>query len=561
MSALTGGGLLLRLMRRHAGRLTAATALLCGHQAAETLVPVLIGVTIDQAVRTGDIARVLLWLAVLAALFVSLTVCWRFGARLAVIAEQRATHQLRVEVVARVLDPRGHRTGRRAGEIMQVATSDAERAMLAVHTTALVPSAVTALAVAAVALLTIHVPLGLVVLVGVPVLVVVVQLLAPLLTRRAAAAQEAAGHTTALATDLVRGVRTLRGIGAQDSAAAGYRRSSRATLLASLRAATTNGVYQGVSATVSGVFLAVVAGFAGWLAVGGTLTIGELITVVGLAQFVAEPVRLLAAAGQLLANARASANRVAAVLSAPTVLVPGTRGGPLPDQGVSLDGVTYRTLSGLDLTVGPGEIVGVVGYEQRDCDALVELLSGAVPPGEYEGTITVGGVPAPELDLATARREVLVEHHDVALFEGTLRTNLLAGDTSGDPSGALRAAAAEDIVAAHPDGIDHPVTDRGTTLSGGQRQRIGLARALAAAPPVLVLRDPTTAVDAMTEEAIAGGIAQLRRAASTVLITTSPALLAVTDRVVVIDDGRVAAVGTHADLSEVDERYQEAVLR
>lgn len=557
MTALTGGGLLLRSLRRHRGRLTASTALLCGHQAAETLVPVLIGVTIDQAVSTGDTTRILLWLGVLAALFTSLTICWRFGARLGVVAQERETHQLRIEVVARVLDPRGQRTGRRAGEIMQVATSDAERAMYAMHGVALAPAAVTALAVAAVSLLTIHVPLGLAVLIGVPVLVGVLQVLGPLITRRASAAQEAAGRTTALATDLVRGVRALRGIGAQDSAAASYGRSSGATLRTSLRAATTNGVYQGTSAAVSGLFLAAVAGFAGWLAVDGTITIGELITVVGLAQFIAEPVRLLATAGQMLANARASAIRVADLLSAPTVLTPGTRTGPLPDRGVTFDGVTYRTLTGFDLTVGPGEIVGVVGYEQRDCDALVDLLSGVVPPGEYEGTITVGGVPSGELDLATGRREVLVEHHDVALFEGTLRTNLM----SEDPSAALRAAAAEDIVAAHPDGLDHPVADRGTTLSGGQRQRIGLARALAADPPVLVLRDPTTAVDAMTEERIAHGIADLRHDASTVLITSSPALLAVADRVVVLADGRAVASGTHTELSDTDDRYREAVLR
>src|SRR5690348_7021556 len=104
MTAMTGGGLLLRSFRRHRGRLAASTALLCGHQAAETLVPVLIGVTIDQAVSTGDTSRILIWLAVLAALFVGLTLCWRFGARLGVVAQQRETHQLRIEVVSRVLD-------------------------------------------------------------------------------------------------------------------------------------------------------------------------------------------------------------------------------------------------------------------------------------------------------------------------------------------------------------------------------------------------------------------------------------------------------------------------
>ncbi len=552
---LTAGRLLRRSFRRHRGRLTASTLLLSGHQAAEALVPVMIGVIIDQAVGTGDVGRLLLWIGLLGALFVALTICWRFGARLSIVADQRENHQLRVEVVERVLDPRGQRTGLRAGEIMQIATSDAERAMNAMHAVAFAAAACTALAVSAVSLLTINLPLGLAVLIGVPVLVAGLQVLSPLLTRRATAAQEAAGSTTALATDLVRGVRALRGIGAMDAAAAAYRTSSTTALRASLRAATTNGVYQGITVAASGLFLAAVAGFAGWLALDGAISIGELITVVGLAQFVAEPVRLLAMAGQMIAGARASAGRLATVLSAPLVLTPGTRADDLPARGIDLTDVGYRTLSGLTLAVGPTETVGVVGYEQRDCDALVELLSGAVPADEYEGRIAVGGVPAEELDLATSRREVLVEHHDVALFEGTLRTNLRAPD----PAAAIQAAAADDIVAAH--GLDHPVADRGTTLSGGQRQRIGLARAFAADPPVLVLRDPTTAVDAVTEERIARGLAELRGGASTVLITSSPALLAIADRVVVIDAGHVVATGTHAELSETDDRYREAVLR
>jgi putative ABC transport system ATP-binding protein len=205
----------------------------------------------------------------------------------------------------------------------------------------------------------------------------------------------------------------------------------------------------------------------------------------------------------------------------------------------------------------------VVCHDQRDCEALLALLSGTVPAAEYRGSLVVGGVPAASLDLSAHRGTVLVEQHDVALFEGTLRSNLMAG-TNGSPVhlvAAVRAAAAEDIVAAHPCGLDHPVADRGTTLSGGQRQRIGLARALAAAAPVLVLHEPTTAVDAVTEERIAQGIARLRAGATTLLVTTSPALLAVTDRVVVLDGGREVAAGTHPELVAWDPRYRAAVLR
>ncbi len=563
MATLTSGRLLRRAFRRNRGRMSAGVLLLCTHQLSEALVPVMIGVIIDQAVGTGDVTQLLIWVGVLAALFTGLSMAWRFGARNLVVAMQREMHQLRIEVVDRVLDPRGQRTGMRSGEVLQVATSDADRATEVLEAGSLAPAAITALAVSAVSLLTIDVPLGLAVLIGTPILVGGIQVLSPLMTKRSAAAQAAAGETTALATDLVRGVRALRGIGAQSSAADTYRTSSTAALRASLRAATTTGVYQGAATAASGLFLAGISGFAGYLAIEGRLTIGELVTVVGLAQFIAEPVRILAYCGQAIATARASAGRLVQVLTAPHVVVPGEWTGALPDGGVRLENVSYRTLTGVSLELGTAETVGVVGYDPRDCDALLELLSGGVPASEYEGRVLIGGMPAETLDLATIRHTVLVEQHDVALFEGTLRSNLQAGGERepDELAAAVMAAAVDDFVAAQPGGLDHPVTDRGTTLSGGQRQRIGLARAFAADPPVLVLHEPTTAVDTVTEERIAAGLADLRGATATLLITASPALLTTADRVVVLDEGRVVATGTHADLADTDDRYRQAVLR
>jgi len=121
------------------------------------------------------------------------------------------------------------------------------------------------------------------------------------------------------------------------------------------------------------------------------------------------------------------------------------------------------------------------------------------------------------------------------------------------------------VIDAHPDGLDHAIAERGSALSGGQRQRLALARALLAEPRLLVLHDPTTAVDAVTEHAIARGIRDLRHrpgsTLGTLIVTTSPALLAVTDRVVVLRDGEIVATGTHASLAAVDPGYRAAVLR
>ena len=129
----------------------------------------------------------------------------------------------------------------------------------------------------------------------------------------------------------------------------------------------------------------------------------------------------------------------------------------------------------------------------------------------------------------------------------------------------MQSSCAVEVVEVHGENLDHDVTERGASLSGGQRQRLTLARALLRRPPVLVLHEPTTAVDAVTESAVAQGISELRhgprpRTFTTLIVTCSPALLAVTDRVVFLDDGRVVATGSHAELMERPD-YQSAVLR
>ncbi|MGW1452294.1 ABC transporter transmembrane domain-containing protein [Micromonospora sp. NPDC002411] len=293
VAEISGSVVLRRALRRQRRRVVLGIVLLCAHQATEALVPVAIGVIIDRAVATGDVTALLLSLAGLAALFTALAFAYRTGARLAYAAVEHEAHTTRVEIVRSALDPRGHRSGLRDGELLSVTASDAELSALVVRVAGLTAAALTAIVVAAVALLVVDVPLGLGVLVGVPLLVVALQRMAPLLTRRSTSQQEALAATTALAVDLVTGLRVLRGIGAQDHAARRYAGASRHALDVTLRAATTKGLHLGLTTMVNGLFLATVAGVAGWLALQGRLTIGELVAVVGLAQFIAEPVQTL----------------------------------------------------------------------------------------------------------------------------------------------------------------------------------------------------------------------------------------------------------------------------
>ncbi|MGW6278346.1 ABC transporter ATP-binding protein [Kribbella sp. NPDC055071] len=524
------------------------------HQATEAAVPVAIGIFVDRAVSTGEV-RPLLWcVLMMIVLFAVLSNAWKTGARQIVRAIEYETHMLRLEIAQRVMDPRGHTTGLRSGELLSIATSDAERTALIMRAVSIGCAAGTALIVSSVSLLLVDVPLGLGVLIGVPLLVLGIQALSPLLTRRTSSQQQAVAQTTALATDLVGGLRTLRGIGAQHNAAARYRRSSETTLQATLRAATTAGLQDGVTTALSGLLLAAVAGVSGWFALNGQITIGELITVVGLAQFVAEPVGTLGYASQVLATSRASAERLASVLSSPPLVVSGTAttldaSKPL----LELDGVSYKSLSAVDLTLRPGESVGVLCYDPRDADALLTVVAGRAP--EHAGVLRVGGTPIDELDIDVLRQTVLLEQHETDLFEGTLRSNLLVESPSLDR--VMTAAGAADLI----EELDRPLADRGQSLSGGQRQRLGLARALLAQPPVLVLHDPSTAVDAVTEELLAEGLAEERSGLTTLVLTSSPALLGKMDRVVVIAAGAVVAEGIHAELAARDSAYQEAVLR
>lgn len=524
------------------------------HQATEAAVPVAIGIFVDRAVATGRFEPLLWCVLMMVVLFAVLSNAWKTGARQVVWAIEYETHLLRLEIAQRVLDPRGHRTGLRSGELLSIATSDAEKAALVMRAVSIGCAAATALIVSSVSLLLVDVPLGLGVLIGVPLLVLGIQALSPLLTRRTSSQQEAVAQTTALATDLVGGLRTLRGIGAQHNAAARYRRSSQATLRATLRAASTNGLQDGVTTALSGLLLAAVAGVSGWFALNGRITIGQLITVVGLAQFVAEPVGTLGYASQILAMARASAGRLASVLSSPPLITSGSGTTVDPSKPLlELDQVSYKSLSAVDLVLTPGESVGVLCYDPRDADALLSVVSGRAP--EHTGVLRVGGTPIEELDIDVVRRTVLLERHETDLFEGTLRSNLLVDSPSLER--VMTAAGAADLI----DELDRPLADRGQSLSGGQRQRLGLARALLAEPPVLVLHDPSTAVDAVTEELLAEGLAEERAGLSTLVLTSSPALLGKMDRVVVIADGAVVAEGLHSELAASDSVYQEAVLR
>jgi putative ABC transport system ATP-binding protein len=553
----SGAAVLRRTVTRNLRWLIPGTALTSLHQVCEAAVPVLIGVIVDRAVGTGSVPAIVAWIAVLAALFLVLSVLWRFGSRLLSYAVARESHLLRIEISGKLLDPLGINTHFKAGELLSISSTDADETGYVIDYLPRVAGAVVATVVCGVVLLSIDLPLGLIVLIGIPLVVSALQLSAPLIARRVEEQQAEVGRATALAIDLVSGHRPLQGIGAQANAAARYRAASRTSLAATLRAARIESVQEGVAAAAGALAAMTVAVAAAYFALHGDLSLGQLITVIGLAQFLIEPFSTLAIVPSWVAEARASANRVAAVLNSPTLHSPDPATAA-PEE--VLPGALTAYLEGWTLQLQPGECVAVLTADARDATTLIDVLSGRV---RSTASVHAGGHPIGAFKHGERRHRLLVEHHNGELFTGTLESNLRIGAQGRDAGPALAASCALDVVELHSDGLSHPVLERGASLSGGQRQRLTLARALAADPDILVLHDPTTAVDAVTEQAIADGIRQLRPSSgrTTLIVTSSPALLATADRVVVVADGRVRAEGTHRDLVDSDPVYRKLVSR
>lgn len=561
MTAPPGRSVLIGSTAAYRRQVGLATLYFCGHQVGETLVPVLVGVLIDAALRTGDPSALLGWLAVLGLDFAFLSTCYRLGARQAWIADVRADQRLRLLVARRLLDPAGGaEAGRLPGSLVAIATSDTKRVGLINFALPLGLAALASLLVAAVALLRISVPLGLLVLLGTPPVLYVIHLFGRPLVGRSEAEQERAAQAAGTAADLVSGIRVLKGLRAEPAAVGRYARASADSLNATLRATGSHAWFSGTVLIVNGVFLAVVALVGGRLAAAGEISAGQLVAAVGLAQFLVEPLQELGWVNERLAQARASARRIAGLLGAAPALSRGTA--PLPARiagALQVRGVRHGSLTGLDLDVPPGELLGIVAADPADAVALLRCLARETDPGH--GSVHLDGVPLADHPPELARSAVLVAAHDADLFAGTVRDNVAAGAPPGwDLLPALAAARADQVVDALPDGADTLVAEQGRTLSGGQRQRIALARALAADPPVLVLHDPTTAVDSVTEAEIAAGLRTLRHGRTTLVVTSSPALLAVADRVVMLDGGRVVADDHHDRLLHDHHRYREVVL-
>jgi ABC-type multidrug transport system fused ATPase/permease subunit len=525
---------------------------------AQSLIPAALGAAIDAVVRR-DRAGLWTWTAVVLALGAVQAAAGLMRHRRAVTNFLTAAVRVQ-QLVARKASELGDDLTRHvdAGEVASIGSTDVQRIGRLLDVSARSTGAVVSYLTVAALLFASSVRLGLVLVIGAPVFGLLVLPVMRPLERRQSAERSARSHASSLAADTVVGLRVLRGLGGEDVFAERYVGASQAVRHATVRTALTQSILDSLQVFVPGAILVVVTYLGIHLVLAQDISAGQLVAFYAYAAFLTLPVQTLIEAATRWSAATVAAGRVLTVLrQSPDLARPETPA-PEPPAGPLADAAT-------GVVVEPGLLTVVVATDPEEASALAARLGRYVDnPGQ---AVELAGTALADLPLDVVRRRVLVVDREPQLVAGTLAA---AVDVPGSrPEGdgrrptvlqALAAASADDIVEGLSGGLEAELTERGRSLSGGQRQRVILAAALRADPEILVLDEPTSAVDAHTEADIAVRLRQLRRGRTTVVFSTSPFLLEHAD-VVLFLDGRVRASGSHGDLLRSDARYRRLVTR
>ena len=530
----------------------------------QALTPLFIGRAIDDGLTHGFGSELLGWCAVMLLNGAVMVVGGAFSHRFDVQNWLRASFSFS-QMVGYKASRTGHRITKKlpTGEVVSAVANDALRIGDVFAMTGRFVGGVLAYVTVAVVMCTQSLKLGLVVVVGLPVVAGIMALLVKPLQSRQATQREAQGHLTALGADTVSGLRILRGIGGEEVFTARYVEQSQKVRVEGVRVATVQSLFDGLQVLLPGLLVALVLWLGAHAAVAGEITPGELVTFYAYAAFLSWPLQLATQMLQITTRGLIAAGKVQAVLGtrSATESADASALAESPAEGAEL----VDEASGLRLA--PGRVVGLVSADP-DAAALVATRLGRFDDEDEAGTpVRLGGVRLTDLDKDELRHRVVVSEATTHLFSGVLGEELDARGRASEEDllAAMMVADAQDVLDSVPGGLTGELPEKGRSLSGGQRQRVALARALLTDPEILVLVEPTSAVDAHTEARIAERVAEVRRGRTTLVVTASPLVLDHVDEVVLLEDGLVTTYGTHAELLDRGDaaaaRYRAVVGR
>lgn len=579
-----GAGALLRwLLRRAAVPVTLATLAACTSNIIQAIVPAFLGQALDAGIENGLNGRVWGIGALLLVLFVVYAVGDTMLSYFGVTAWMRTAFDVD-RLVGRQISATGKDLSRQVstGEVATIIASDADYlGKLIEHLPALLGAAASFLVVAVLMLRT-SVSLGLIVILGMPLVAAIVTLVIRPLQKRQAVQREAQSAVTTITTDTVAGLRILRGIGGEDVFARRYRDASQELRRRGVEVASSQATLMTLQVLLPGLFAAIVVWVAARMAVAGSLTPGGLITFYGYTAYLSWPLWVFTSSVQDYTRAVVGARRLSRLLEvAPAAgsLVERLNLDPAAAHPVSGDLVD--TDSGLRLE--EGRMTALVCPDPQVSADLATRLGRFTDAGP---TVTLAGRPLTTMPLEQVRASVVVSGATAQLFTGTLREALdVRGGPDPQPAGledlvraeterttgadvdqqvrpqereapgddrlieAIGIADAGDVLTSLSEGLAGMITEKGRSLSGGQRQRVALARALLTEAPTLVLIEPTSALDSHTEARVATQVHRARAGRTTVVVTASPLVLEACDEVVLLDSsGAELLRSTHREL-------------
>ncbi|WP_167138489.1 ABC transporter ATP-binding protein [Diaminobutyricimonas sp. TR449] len=458
-----------------------------------------------------------------------------------------------------------------SGEIVATVSTDALSLGVMFDVVARLIGGIVAYLVVSGIMLTTSVELGLVVLIGVPVLAALLTLLIRPLHSRQAAWREQTGLLTTLGADTVAGLRVLRGIGGEDEFVARYAARSQGVRRAGTHLAQLQSWLDGLQVFLPGVFLAFIVWYGARLVLDGAISVGELVAFYGYATFLVIPLRTGVEATQIFARGLVATRRILDVLRIRAAARDVEGPSRAPEAGAELVDVASGVI------IEPGRFTGLVDVDPDAAAAIATRLGRFRDDVHEEAPVLWGGVDHRTVPVAELRRRIVVSDAHPHLFQGSLIDGLdvkKARDPAFEStetaqlravSRALEHAAATETIAGLPAGLHEVVAERGRSFSGGQRQRLSLARALLADAEVLVLIEPTSAVDAHTEAQIAESLRQARAERTTVVVSASPLILDRMDVIRVLQNGRLVGSGIHGELmrqqDELGYLYRSVVAR